>query len=199
VADDRGGRSGLDEGATSIELIRLARAGDRSAMNELFERNFPPLRRWAHGRLPRWVRNVAETADLVQDVMLNAFRRLDAVEIRRRGALQAYLRRAIHNRINDEFRSFGRRPHQEELDGTMSDARPSPLDVTLDAETRALYLEALARLRPADQELIVGRIELGYSYEQLATATTRPGSQAARVAVRRAILRLADQMHDARE
>jgi hypothetical protein len=42
--------------ATSVELLRLARAGDRDAVNELFARHFPVLRRWAHGRLPRNVR-----------------------------------------------------------------------------------------------------------------------------------------------
>lgn len=51
--------------ATSVELIRIARDGDQEALDELFERHFPPLRRWARGRLPRWVRNIAETADLV--------------------------------------------------------------------------------------------------------------------------------------
>jgi RNA polymerase sigma-70 factor (ECF subfamily) len=183
--------------ATSVELIRLARDGDQEALDELFQRHFPPLRRWAHGRLPRWVRNIAETADLVQDAMFNAFRRIDAVEIRRKGALGAYLRQSIQNRVRDEFRSFARRPPHDPIESGVASAGPSPLDLVLDAETYARYQAALRRLRPADQELIVGRLELEYSYEQLAAATGRRSVDAVRVALRRAVLRLAEGMHDA--
>ena len=183
--------------ATSVELIRLAREGDQDALDALFERHFPPLRRWAHGRLPRWVRNIAETADLVQDAMFNAFRRIDAVEVKRKGALRAYLRQSIQNRIRDEFRSFGRRARHEPIDTAVPSADASPLERALDAETREQYLAALRELRPADQELIVGRLELEYSYEQLAAATGRRNADAVRVAVRRALLRLAERMRHA--
>jgi RNA polymerase sigma factor (sigma-70 family) len=183
--------------ATSIELIRLARDGDREALDELFQRHFPPLRRWAHGRLPRWIRNIAETADIVQDAMFQTFLRIDVVQIKRRGALAAYLRQSIQNRIRDEFRNFHRRPRLEPIDTGAAAREPSPLDLALDAETQAQYLAGLRRLRPADQELIVGRLELGYSYEQLAAATGRRNTDAARIALRRAVLRLAEHMRDA--
>jgi hypothetical protein len=42
--------------------------------------------------------------------------------------------------------------------------------------------------------LVVGRLELQYNYEQLALITNRPTASAARVALRRAILKLADRM-----
>jgi RNA polymerase sigma factor (sigma-70 family) len=183
--------------ATSVELIRLAREGDQEALDALFQRHFPPLRRWAHGRLPRWVRNIAETADIVQDAMFHAFRRIDAVEIKRKGALRAYLRQSIQNRIRDEFRSFSRRAHHQTIDTAVPFAGASPLDQALDAETRAQYVAALRQLRSADQELVVGRLELEYSYEQLAAATGRRNPDAARIAVRRALLRLAELMRDA--
>lgn len=184
--------------ATSVELIRLAREGDQEALDELFERHFPPLRRWAHGRLPRWVRSVAETADLVQEAMFHAFRRIDAVEVKRKGALRAYLRQSIQNRIRDEYRTFARRGRHEPIDTGFASRDASPLDLALDAETQARYLAALRLLRPADQELIVGRLELEYSYEQLAAATSRHSPDAVRVALRRALLRLAERMQDAR-
>ena len=41
------------------------------------------------------------------------------------------------------------------------------------SESAQRYREALARLDPGDQKLIVGRIELGLSYDQLALATER--------------------------
>jgi RNA polymerase sigma-70 factor (ECF subfamily) len=183
--------------ATSVELLRLARDGDQEALDELFERHFPPLRRWAHGRLPQWVRNIAETADLVQDAMFNAFRRIDAVEIKRKGALGAYLRQSIQNRVRDEYRSFARRKPHDPIETGVASSGPSPLDLVLDAETSARYRAAVRQLRPGDQELIVGRLELEYTYEQLAAATGRRSVDAVRVALRRALLRLADAMSDA--
>ena len=43
----------------------------------------------------------------------------------------------------------------------------------------------------------MGRIELSFSYEQLALATERASPAAARVAVRRALLRLAQEIDPA--
>ncbi len=179
---------------SSIESLRVARAGDRSALNELFADHWRRLRRWAHGKLPRSARNIAETADLVQDVMMNAFRRLDAIDVRRRGALQAYLRQSIHNRIRDELRSFGRRAPHDPLDSQAAGREPSPLDLAIEAEARERYRRGLGRLPPADQELIVGRLELGCSYEQLVVVSGRRGPEAVRIALRRAMLKLADEM-----
>ena len=56
------------------------------------------------------------------------------------------------------------------------------------------YERALDMLKPADREAIIGRLELGYSYEQLAEVLQRPTAEAARLAVRRALLRLAEIM-----
>ena len=180
--------------ATSVELLARARAGDRQALEALFGRLFPPLRRWAHGRLPSWARTLGDTADLVQDAVLSTFRRIDSVDVHRRGDLQAYLRRAVENRVRDALRGAIRTPPHERLDPDVADHRPSALELAMDAELRERYLAALARLRPDDQLLIVGRIDLGYGYEQLAIVTGRRGAEAARIAARRAVTRLAAEM-----
>lgn len=180
---------------TSLHLLRRAKRGDREALDELFARHLPLLQRWARGRLPRWSRGVAETTDLVQDAVFNAFRRLSAFEPKREGALQAYLRESIRNRVRDELRLAGRRGDPETMvDDDVMDAQPSPLDQVLERDTAQRYAAALARLPEGDRDLIVGRLELEYSYEQLAVATGRRGAEAARVAVRRALLHLADEM-----
>ena len=46
-------------------------------------------------------------------------------------------------------------------------------------------------LEPHEREAIVGRVELGRSYAELATAMGRPSADAARMAVGRALLKLA--------
>jgi RNA polymerase sigma factor (sigma-70 family) len=134
-----------------------------------------------------------DTADLVQEAMLNTFRRLDAFEVRRRSALRAYLQQGIQNRIRDELRRVARAPAVEVTDN-VPDPAPSPLDTAIAGQTEARYKGALARLRPQERELIVGRFELEYSFEQLALATRRRSAAAARVALSRALARLAGEM-----
>jgi RNA polymerase sigma-70 factor (ECF subfamily) len=84
---------------SSMELWVRAREGDSGALNRLFARYLPRLHRWAHGRVPTWARDGADTADFVQETVLHTLRRLDAFEPQREGALMAYLRRALLNRI----------------------------------------------------------------------------------------------------
>jgi RNA polymerase sigma factor (sigma-70 family) len=172
-------------------LLERARNGDREALEGLFERLSGPLRDWARGRLPRWARHSADTADIVQEALLNTFRRLDRFRPRRYLELRAYVQAAIRNRIRDEIRrarSHGVASNVEALDRLASAV--GVFDVTVESEQMRRYRAALGLLCPADQELIVGRMELGYSYEQLAAATGRPTGQAARMAIRRALVRL---------
>src|SRR5690349_11784920 len=84
---------------TTQALIELAAKGDRGAADQLFGRYAPALHRWAHGRLPRWARDIADTTDMLQDALLQTFKNLKGFEYRGEGALQAYLRAAVMNRI----------------------------------------------------------------------------------------------------
>lgn len=178
----------------SRELLRRAQAGDTAALSRLFGRYMPPLVRFAHRRVPTWARNAMDTGDLVQDTILQAFKRLKFFEPRQDGALLGYLRRSLLNRIRDQFRRAARHPGSVELDESTADDGASPLDLTITREERERYRAGLARLRPADRDAIVGRLELGYSYEQLALVLRKPTPEAARLAVRRALLKLGEQM-----
>ncbi len=181
----------------TIKLLQLVRDGDNGALERLLERCIPALRRWARGRLPQSARGMLETADLVQDTVLSAMRHLDAFEARHQGALQAYLRQAVMNRIRDVMRQRQRRPDQVALPEQLADERTSPLDQLIGSEKVRRYEAAVQRLRPPDREAIVGRIELEYSYAELAVVLNKPSADAARVAVTRAMKRLADEMRHA--
>ena len=124
---------------------------------------------------------------------MHTFRRIDRFDDRGSGALQAYLRQAVQNRLRDELRRIERRPTSELADDP-PDLALSPLETTLDAERAALYKGALAALDDADRMLIVGRLELDYTYEQLALISDRPTPEAARKALRRAVMKLAAGM-----
>jgi RNA polymerase sigma-70 factor, ECF subfamily len=179
---------------TTVTLLERARAGDQSAIDVLFARCLPPLLRWARGRLPRWARDLADTQDVVQDAVLQTFKHLETFEARGEGALHAYLRQAVMNRIRDHIRRISRRPVPGELDSQHEDDEPSPLDLAVGREAVERYEAALRRLSEIDRELIVATVELGYSPHQLAEATGRASTDSARRAARRALVKLAEEM-----
>jgi RNA polymerase sigma factor (sigma-70 family) len=179
--------------ASSVELFHRARRGDREAVDQLFARLAPGLFRWARGRLPHWARRGTDTADVVQDALVQTFRRLDQFEPRRRRALQAYLRQAVRNRILDHIRKAGRFQPVDLEEVELVEPKDGEL-AALAQENAERCRQALATLDEEERELIVARLEMGYSYEQLALAFGRPSPDAARMAVKRALLRLAERV-----
>jgi RNA polymerase sigma-70 factor (ECF subfamily) len=185
--------AGVPADAT-YSLLERAKGGDREALEILFARHMPTLRRWASGRLPRWARDVSDTQDLVQDTVLQVFRRVDVFEPRGDGALQAYLRQAVMNRIRNEFRSKGRKPSFEPLDEQAPKDQTSPLEAAIRLEQLDRYEAALSRLSEHERDLIVARVEVGLTYEEMAEALGKPSWNAARMATARALLRLAHEL-----
>src|SRR6185503_3205522 len=109
-----------DDVDATADLLALARVGDDEALNRLFERHIPLLKRWATGRLPRWARQVADTSDLVQETVIATLRNLPSFEARGEGALQAYLRHALINRVRNEMRRALLRPAAAEIDSQLA-------------------------------------------------------------------------------
>ena len=195
----RSGDSRPGEVESTFHLIERARAGDEEAIERLFARHLKPLQRWASGRLPKWARDLADTDDLVQDTLVQTFKRIEDFEPRRVGALQAYLRQAVLNRIRNELRRKGRQPHATDLDGIEVESVESPLEQAIGREAVERYEAALQRLTAKEREAIIARVEMGYSYEELAEALGKPTAEAARKAARRALVRLAEEMNRAAE
>jgi RNA polymerase sigma factor (sigma-70 family) len=171
----------------TLDLLERVRDGHEEALEALFVRCVPALRRWAHGRLPHAARGMQDTADLVQETVLSTLRQRRAFDARHQGALQAHLRQALMDRIRD------RRPDRAELSGT-GDQAPSPLVAAIGHDNQERYEQALARLRAADREALINRLELQYSYEELAVALDKPTPLAARTAVMRAMRRLIEEI-----
>lgn len=178
----------------TIRLLERARHGDREALNDLFARHIPALRRWASGRLPRYARDLADTHDLVQETVLQVFKRVETFEPRGDGALQAYLRQALMNRIRNEFRRARRRGPSEELDEYAPSDVTSPIDAAIRHEQLDRYQAALSRLSEPERDLIVARVELGLTYEEAAVMLGKSSWDAARKATARALLRLATEL-----
>jgi RNA polymerase sigma-70 factor (ECF subfamily) len=152
------------------------------------------VRRWAHGRLPPSARGALDTGDLVQEAALHALRRLDVFEPRHVGAMQAYLRQSVINRIRDEVRRVTRHPAPVELPPDHAADATSPLESAIEAESYERYRKALSTMTSRHRELVVARVELQWSLAEIAQRFGMRTADAARMAVSRALKRLSAQM-----
>src|SRR5262245_52471367 len=177
----------------TLELVTRAQSGDAAAVEALLERSLPQLRRWAHGRLSPIARGYLDTNDVIQDAVFQLLRRVPVFVPRHVGAMQAFLRRTITNRIYDEMRRIARQPRPIAL----ADDHPfngiSPQEAAIRAETYQRYRDTLPRLRPRDRALVIARIELQWSFVEIARRF-RITDAAARMATKRALRRFEAQM-----
>jgi RNA polymerase sigma factor (sigma-70 family) len=186
-----GGVSRVD---STFELVEKAKSGDAEALDRIFARYLPALRRWASGRLPQWTRDLMSTDDLVQETFIRVMKGIDRFEMRHEGALHGYLRQAIVNRVRDEVRRGKRAPALTDLNEHHADRDATPLELAIGQEALERYEAALGRLRTEEREAIVARVEMGLSYQEIAEALGKPTPEAARMAVSRALMRLAREM-----
>jgi RNA polymerase sigma-70 factor, ECF subfamily len=183
-----------EDAHSSFALLLRARDGDQEACNELCARYLPRLRRWAHGRLPGWARQHLDTEDIVQDTLMQSVRQLSGFAPQHERAFCAYVSQALRNRLRDAVRRAMTRPAGQPLSPEEPTSDPSPLEQAVGGQMLGRYDTALQRLRELDRELVVARVELGLDYGEIAGLLDRPSIPAARVAVSRALLRLASEM-----
>jgi RNA polymerase sigma factor (sigma-70 family) len=179
---------------SSFELIQRAQAGDDLALDRLLERYRPRLQRWATGRLPRYARDLTDTEDLVQEALIGTVRNFQQFEQRGEWALQAYLRHAVTNRIRDELRRFESQPRRNQLEADTPSGDNSPFEAAVGAEVFQRYNAALAMLDDIEREVVIARVELGCSYQEIAALSEKPTPDAARMLVTRALNKLAKTM-----
>ena len=185
---------GAENSDSTLDVLQRAQQGDQRAASVLIERALPPVRRWAHGRLPGYARGYGDTEDVVQDAFLGTLRRIKKFQHRTVGGLQVYLRQAVINRVRDLIRGSMRHGDTVPLDSDARDWNPSPLEAAIMREQLERFLEALRSLRPADRQVIVWRLELGYTTDEIATKLGK-SKAAAGMTISRAMTRLASQMN----
>ena len=180
----------------TVELLRKASDGDRTAMNQLFERLAPPLQRFARGRLPGWARGMIDTTDLVQETLISTYQVVERGDAHDDGAIHAYLRTALKNRMIDELRKVNRRPGLDEMKHTFEGNVASPLEQAIGEDALERYEAALAGLKDSDRDAVLARIELGLSFRDIADMLGKPSADAARMSVSRSLVALAEAMAD---
>jgi RNA polymerase sigma-70 factor (ECF subfamily) len=95
-------------------------------------------------------------------------------------------------------------PHSVDLENNAAagalttNGRESPLEQAIGRENLQRYERALARLDLVEREAIIGRVEMGYTFQELADALGKPTPDAARKATERALIKLAEEMRRAR-
>ena len=176
------------------DVFHRARTGDPSALESICSFYIPLLRGWARGRLPSRARDILDTDDLVQEAILRGIRQLEHFEPRHERSFESYLKISLLNRIRDEIRRAARRPSAVHDAPERHVEQETALDESIRREDHERYERALATLKPADREAIVARIELHLDYDEIARLLGRPSPNAARVAIRRAVLKLAREL-----
>ena len=132
----------------------------------------------------------------MQEAALHVLGCLDHFEPRHVGAMQAYLRQSVINRIRDEVRWIGRQPPPLELPEDLTSDRTTPLEAAIRAEAYEHYRDALSKLSTKDREMIVARIEVQWGLAEIAQRFGMRTVDAARMAVSRAVKRLTQHLRN---
>src|SRR4051812_6975751 len=156
------GMNGAGASEPTEEVLRRIRGGDASAKHALYERCLPLLRRWAHGRLPAYARDIADTDDLVQVTLLRALNHLSEFEAERSGCFLAYLRQILLNEVRAEIRKRKTRGSTVDIQElALPDETASIVEQLVGQERMRSYETALGSLEREQQSLVVMRFEFG--------------------------------------
>lgn len=154
-------------------LLEGLRRGEDDAYEVLIQRYERPV----YNLVSRLVDDPADAADAVQEVFLKVFRKVGW--FRGDSSLKTWIYRIAINEARNQRRWFGRHRQREvglepapgESAGYtnwLEDQQPSPFDLALDHETRALIEDALNEVSPAFRAALVLREIEGFSYEEIA-------------------------------
>jgi RNA polymerase sigma-70 factor (ECF subfamily) len=144
------------QAAEDGELVRAARTGDESAFTRLYDR----YARMVHGMLLARAHR-QDVEDLVQDVFLTAWRRLD--DLRDPAAFGGWVAMIARNRATDAHR---RDAGHVELPSDLQ----SPGTASADAEAHAA-LDAIRALPEAYRETLMLRLVEGLTGPEIAART----------------------------
>jgi RNA polymerase sigma-70 factor (ECF subfamily) len=182
----------------TADLITQARAGDERARTELVRRYRDPLASFLHARLSPSARSLFETGDIVQEALTAALLQLERFEYRGIGSFWSYLRGIGLNLIKQEARRQalpmdGRTDSSWRSEAVASPGSTPPTTL-LRKERLEAFETALERISEPARSALLLRLELGLSYQSVALDCGYPSADAARMAISRAMARLADEL-----
>ena len=178
----------------TLALVHAAQGGDRVALDRLLARYQERVRRIVRLRLGPALRSQLESGDILQQVLLDAFRSLDRYEPRDEAGFLAWLAGIAEHRIRDaaDFHTSDKRDAARvqslthDTDSStpgqpLTDPRSAPPETASRAEQVERLEACLAGLPEADRELVVLRDYVGLSWAEVAERTGSPSPDAARM------------------
>ncbi len=159
----------------TVELLARAKAGNDDAINQLMDRHRNSLRQLVRMRLDQKIQNRIDISDVVQDVLVEANRRLQRYIENPVMPFHLWLRQIAKDRIIDAHRrhrvSAKRSVDREQsllaprgydqssiqLAALLGDQRLTPAAAALQQEMAKKVEEAISRLDEKDCEIIVMR------------------------------------------
>lgn len=190
------------------EALRAWRRGEAEGFAEVYRLTFALVREIVHLRLSGRLRISAGSDDVVQDAFLALYRHPPPAEIVAGKELCAYLAAAVENRTHDLHRHEHRAKRDRDREVTpaersavlrrVSDAEPTPSEVSLGREAYRRYLAAVSSLADDEREAVVLARHAGLSSEESAGRLGLPSPGAFRALLSRALAKVALDMQPTR-
>jgi RNA polymerase sigma-70 factor (subfamily 1) len=152
------------EHSESSALLRRARDGSASALNDLLDRNAGKLLAFIRLRMGRNLRAHLESHDILNVTMLNAFQHIDQFEGRGDRSLMAWLAPIALNEIRDQAAYHGRQRRDaarvvdldDGLEGVAAELHSQISCMIFDQQAERLE-RAIETLSPEHREVILLR------------------------------------------
>lgn len=197
-----------DNSVPGQALLEQARAGDAEALEQLFRDHRAYLRRVVAAHIGRELRSRLDASDVVQETQMVAMKRLSDYLERRPAPFRLWLRQIAQDQLVMAYRRHigaARRSARRQialpdrsslqLARQLADCEPSPSQQVARAEQAQCVREALSRLSPPDQDVLVLRNYEQLSFDEIAYVL-RIEPATARKRYGRALLRLSKIAHD---
>jgi len=198
----------------SMELVWQGQRGDAGAVNELFTRYSPRLRRIVNVRIPIGEQYQVDPDDIVQETLIVANRRLSELQVRTPYSIINWLAKIADYKISDrrEFlRAERRNPAKEQRicqsdeseDSSgirLSSTDPTPSQEFVRNEEEELMDQQMQLLEPADyREVILLRDYFDADWETIRCKLGRPTIDSVKELHQRAHKRLKQRMSKFRD
>jgi RNA polymerase sigma factor (sigma-70 family) len=194
----------------SMELVWQGQGGDAQAVNELFARYLPRMRRILSVKIQRWQRSWIDPDDVLQETLIVAVRRFNELEVRTPSSILQWLARIadfeISNRL-EYLQAQKRNPAREQrirLDEDSADtssgvlvpfAGPSPSQFYARNEIEELIDAHVQLLDPPDyRDVILMRDYYEADWEEIQRCLSRPSVEAVQTLYHRAHRQLRERM-----
>ena len=207
------GEKGVPESPQTLQLIALAKTGDKSAINLLLDRHRNSLDRLVRMRLDKKILNRVGVSDVVQNVLVDVNRRLSRYlesptmpfhlwirHIAKDKIIDAHRRHRVSAKrsVDREQRLLAPKGHQQSsihLASILGDSQISPAEAMIRKEVCRKVETAISLLNEKDSEIIVMRHYKQLSNQEISRLLNLSDS-AASMRYLRAIRRLKELMQN---